>query len=141
MNHKFKKLVLAISGILLGGIGGSLVITPQAFLAMSNVIIEPDPGLLSELSAPGGLLVLVSIFMILGSVKENFTDLALSLGAWVYGSYGVSRLVGMASNGVPSESLVAATLIELGVAGMLVALKFRSTDGRSATIRGFTTGN
>lgn len=126
MTGVFTKSVLVASGALLGVIGGSLVIAPQAFLEMSHVIIDSDPGLLSELSAPAGLLILASALMIMGAIKERFTNIALTAGAAIYGSYAVGRLLSMLLHGLPSSSLILATLIELVVAGVLLMLRLKS---------------
>ncbi|GHA03810.1 hypothetical protein GCM10008090_11310 [Arenicella chitinivorans] len=126
MTRLLTKSLLAISGALLGGIGGSLLIAPRAFLEMSHIHLAPDPSLLSEVSAPGGILIVTAVLMILGSIKARFTNLALVAGALVYGSYGISRLVSMTINGLPTDSLIVATVIELSVAVILVALKLRS---------------
>ena len=133
MTRLLTKSLLALSGALLGGIGGSLLIAPRAFLGMSHIHVAPDPSLLSEVSAPGGILIIIAVLMILGSIKARFTDLALVAGALVYGSYGISRMVSMAINGLPTESLIVATVIELSVAAILVALKLRSTPRHSET--------
>lgn len=103
-------------------IGGALMLAPKAFLEMSHVFVERDPGLMSELTAPSGVLIVTGMLMILGAVKQRFARLSLLCGAIVYGSYGVGRLVSMALHGVPSESLISATIIEIGVATILTAL-------------------
>ena len=40
---------------------------------------------------------------------------SIGLAALIYGTYGLSRLVSMGLDGAPSESIVAATAIELVV--------------------------
>ena len=126
----FTRIALAGSGVILGLIGGALMFSPKAFLEMSHVFVERDPGLMSELTAPSGALIITGALLVLGAVKRRFANLALSTGAIVYGSYGVGRLVSMGLHGVPSGSLVAASVIELGVAAFLVTLRViaRPTD-------------
>ena len=128
-----KKIILRLSlsgsGGLLGLIGGSLMFTPKSFLEMSAVFVAHDPSLMSELVAPSGILLVTGAFMVLGAFKLRFAYLALSVGAIVYGSYGIGRLVSVGLNGVPSEALIAAAVIELAIAGFLVSL--RLTGGAS----------
>lgn len=132
MIRLFTRTALAGSGVILGLIGGALMFTPKAFLETSHVFVERDPGLMSELTAPSGVLIISGVFMILGAVKLRLTNPALMIGAIVYGSYGVGRLVSMALHGIPSHSLVAATVIELGVAAVLVTLRLNPTTKTKA---------
>jgi len=135
MNRLLTRFSLAASGALLGGIGGALILTPKDFLSMSHVVIDSDPGLMSELAAPGGVLLISGALMLAGAVRIRFADLALAIGAIIYGSYGAGRLISMALHGLPSDSLIAATVIELGIAATLSALWLaspsRKQQGRS----------
>lgn len=118
------RTVLAGSGAILGFIGCALLFAPRVFLATSEVLIEHDPGLMSEVTAPTGMLIATGTLMIVGAIKLRFANMALICGAVVYGSYGISRLVSMQLHGVPSDSLVIVTIVELCWAGLLVALRF-----------------
>lgn len=95
---------------------------PTDFLAMSHVLIEYDPGLMSELVAPSGVLIITGAVMLLGAIKLRFANMALSIGAVVYGSYGVARLISLAVHGLPTGPLIAAMIIELVIAALLIAL-------------------
>lgn len=116
------KVSLAGFGLVLGLIGAALMLSPQAFLATSDVIIDSDPGLMSELAAPSAVLLLTATFMILGAFKPSYSNLGLVLGTAVYGSYGVGRVVSAVLHGVPSQSLVNAMIVEFGIAASLLAL-------------------
>lgn len=118
-----ERTVLIGSGLLLGMIGGALIIIPVDFLKMSEVFIELDPALMSELSAPSGVLIMTAILLMLGAFDFRLTNLALVAGAIVYGGYSFGRLVSMALHGTPSDALVSATMIELGVAALLVGTR------------------
>ena len=122
MRTPITKLVLVGFGSILILIGAAMISAPKAFLAMSQVHIEADPSLLSELAAPSGILLIAGLFMMVGAIKRRFTEPAILVGAVVYGSYGIARLVTMFAAGIPSQSLVAATVMELVVATLLVGL-------------------
>lgn len=122
MRQALTRLVLAGSGALLGLIGGSMLFEPQEFLGMSGVEISSDPDLLSELKAPSGLLVIVGVIMLAGSVRIRFANLGLITGGIVYGSYGLARSVGMVMDGFPSGPLMIATAIEVMLAAILLLL-------------------
>ena len=134
MSRRYTRTALIGSGAILGLIGGALMFAPKQFLELSHVFVGRDPGLMSELTAPSGVLLITSALMVLGAVKLRFANLALSTGALVYGSYGVGRLISMALHGFPSESLIAATVIELGVAALLAALKLTAPSKNQRSI-------
>ncbi|MEM6682612.1 MAG: DUF4345 domain-containing protein [Pseudomonadota bacterium] len=123
---------LVLAGALLAFIGGSLMLSPVDFLASSDIRVADDPSLLSELIAPTGVLLSAGASMLLGAVKQRFTSPGLAIGAFVYGSYGISRLFSIAVHGMPGSQLTAAMCIELGFAGLLGLLYF------SQSASGFT---
>lgn len=119
MKRGMTRILLFSAGALLGVIGSALMVSPRAFLEMSHVLVDQDPGLMSELTAPSGVLILTGALMVLAAFKLRLAKLALTVGAVVYGSYGLGRLVSMALHGVPSDSLIAATMVELALALIL----------------------
>lgn len=135
MNRLLTRSSLAASGALLGGIGGALILTPRNFLGMSHVVIGNDPGLMSELAASSGVLLVASAVMLAGAVRIRFSELALAIGATLYGSYGAGRLISLMLHGLPPDSLIAAMMIELGIAATLSALWLASPSRKQ---RGLT---
>lgn len=129
MTRLFTRAVLAGSGAILGIIGGAIMFAPQTFLATSEVFIDRDPGLISEITAPTGILVLTSLLMMLGAVNARFANAGLISGGIVYGSYGLSRLISMGLHGTPSDTLIVVAGFELAVAALLVGLLSRNTLG------------
>lgn len=124
------RTLLAGSGSLLGVIGAAMLTRTEEFLAMSDVAIESDPSLLSELKAPSVLLILAGTVMLMGSIRIRFADSGLTIGAVVYGSYGIARLVGMVIDGLPTGSLLIATTIELVLAAVLMGLRLTRPVGK-----------
>lgn len=119
-----------LTGALLVSIGGALLASPIAFLAMSDVFIDSNPGLLSELVAPSGILGMTGAVMILGAIWRDYVDVALLIGAVVYGSYGLSRVISMMLHGLPTKPLITATIVELAVAAFLITLRLRTLRQR-----------
>jgi len=126
MRQVITRAALAGAGAIGGLIGGALMFTPKAFLEMSQVVVERDPSLMSEITAPSGVLLISAAFLIFSAIKLRFARQALLIGAVVYGSYGVARLIGMLLHGVPSESLIAAMIFEIAIAVLLGALRLTS---------------
>lgn len=135
MTRFVTRMVLFASGSLLDVIGGALLFAPRHFLEMSDISIGPDPSLLSEIAAPSGVLLMCGTFMILGALQFRFANAALLTGAMVYGSYGLGRLASFMIHGAPSQSLIVAMILELGIAGLLSALRRRiGADTRESTV-------
>ena len=126
MRQVITRTALTGAGAIGGLIGGALMFTPRAFLEMSQVFVERDPNLMSEITAPSGVLLISAAYLVFGAIKLRFARQALLIGAVIYGSYGVARLIGMSLHGVPSGSLVAAMIVEIAIAVLLGALGLTS---------------
>lgn len=121
------KILLVISGITAIGIGAALLFAPVAFEASAGIELGEDINLLSELRAPGGTLLVAGVIILLGAFISTLTFLSTVLSSLFYLSYGISRIYGILVDGVPSESLVIATLAELviGALSLFAFIKLR----------------
>ena len=122
MRPIFTRGVLAISGAILSLIGATVMAAPVLFLATSEIIVEHDASLISEVTAPSGLLIMTGALLVFGAIKRHLTRPALVLGAIVYCSYGLSRLASAHLHGMPSQTLITIAYFEMGVAALLAAL-------------------
>ena len=123
MSRVLTRVTLAGSGAILGLVGGALLVSPQAFLNSSGIVVTRDPGLMSELAAPAGILLVTGALMMFGAVRLRLAKAGLTAGAIVYGTYGAGRLVSMALHGLPQQALITATVIEVGIAAVLTGLR------------------
>lgn len=128
MKNRRTTIFLFISGLLLLGIGGTILLIPHAFHASNGIILGNDPNLLSEIRAPGGLLAGSAVMIILGAFRAPMRSLAIFLTIIVYGSFGLARLIGMAIDGMPSEGIFLATVIELSIAAIGYLIYRRRSD-------------
>ena len=130
--HLTKKLraLLLVSALIAMGIGATLLVAPVAFHAGYGTDLGTNANLLSEVRAPGGALLALGITMLIGAFIARATVPALGIGAAVYLSYGLSRLVSMAADGMPHQSLVLATVLEL-VIGLLCAFALLHATART----------
>ncbi|MEM6454767.1 MAG: DUF4345 family protein [Acidobacteriota bacterium] len=126
MNSRLTAVFLFLSGLLLLGIGSAVLLVPRAFHAGNGIVLGSDPSLLSEVRAPGGLLTASAILILLGAFRRALRSLAMVLTVLVYGSFGLARLLGLGLDGMPSSGLVGATVIELIVAAIGLAILWRS---------------
>lgn len=132
------KTLLFVTGLIGVGIGGAILLTPVAFHATSGIVVVGDESLMNEMRAAGGALFACGFLVLLGAFVSRLTYTALVLSTALYMSYGLSRLLSMAVDGMPSGNLVAITLFELGV-GLICALALTKSkslgdpDGNTAT--------
>ena len=113
MNPVVTKSILGLSGALLLIIGAAVLFTPETFATANGIALGDDPSLKSEYRAPGGMLVASAVFVLLGAVRRRYMRSAFALAALIYGSYGIARLIGIGADGMPSEGLVQAMIVEL----------------------------
>ena len=117
------KALAALSGLILIGIGTAVLFEPTSFAASNGIVLDRNPSLLSEIRAPGGMLLISGVIILLGAIRQNIMRLSLGLAALVYGSYGLSRMWSMVSDGLPSATLTQAAVLELVLGALsLVAL-------------------
>ncbi len=131
MKHsKVLKTLLIIAGLIGCGIGGALLFIPVTFQASAGIELGNNIDLLSEVRAPGGALLASGILIIAGAfiTKLSFTStIVLTL---LYLSYGFSRVIGMAIDGLPSEGFISVTVLEIiiGMIGVFALIKYRQVE-------------
>ena len=114
------RILLAFGGVLAAGIGVGLLFAPAAFHGANGIEIGTDINLLSEVRAPGGVLLVAGVAMLGGAFARRFATLATAIGAAMFLAYGLARLVAMSLDGIPGPGLVTATVIEW-ILGILFA--------------------
>ena len=135
MKNTMTVIYLVIAGLLLLAIGGAILLAPHAFHGSNGIILGDNPNLLSEIRAPGGLLAASGIMILASAIRVRLRASAVQLTTLVYGSFGLARLVSMALDGMPSNSIVGATVLELVVASIGSALLLQARarkDGLAA---------
>ena len=133
MNNGFTLIFLFLSGLLLLAIGSAILLVPHAFHAVNGIVLGDDPGLLSEVRAPGGLLAAGAVLILLGTFRRSLRPLAMILTVLIYGSFGLARLLSLALDGMPSSGLVASTAIVLIVAAIGLLILRRSGRASAPT--------
>ena len=120
----FQKFVLALAGFIALAIGSSITLIPQAFYASYGIVLGSDPNMLSELRAPGANLAFLGGVMLAGLFKPAWTSTAVTVAFAVFLAFPLGRIVGIVFDGIPSNSVLGALLIEVFLALVLV-LAFR----------------
>lgn len=110
--------LLLASGLLATTIATMILLAPGAFYGGYGIDIGADASLASELKAPAGALLLAGVLMTAGTFRSAFIVPSLATAAAVYLSYGLSRILSMAIDGIPHSGLVSAATIELAIGGV-----------------------
>lgn len=121
MSRIMIRLFLVVSGALLLLTGLTVLLDPLSVLGIDVGAVGEDASLLSELRSPGVLLLASSGLSLAAAFRWQLADVALRLSILLYGSFGLSRLVAIGVDGLPSSSIIAAMAIEL-VAACLAAV-------------------
>ena len=122
MKNSIATIYLTLAGILLLAIGGAIMLAPHAFHASNGIELGNNPPLLSEIRAPGGMLAAAAMLALISVFRLSLRAFTTPLLVLVYGSFGLARLVSMVQDGMPAGSIVGATVLELIVAIIGIAI-------------------
>ncbi|SES21992.1 protein of unknown function [Tranquillimonas rosea] len=116
-----EKIALGLSGLTALTIGASILFAPNAFYASYGITLGDDANLLSELRAPGAGLAASGGLILLGIRRRALLSVSVAMSLTVFVSFPTGRLIGLALDGLPSGSVIAALAVELAIAALLIA--------------------
>ena len=122
------KLTLLVSGLIAVGVAGTILLAPEVFYAGYGIEVEGDPTLVNELKAPAGALLAAGVLMFAGVFRTGLVTVSLTTASVVYLSYGLSRFLSMAMDGLPDGGLVSAAGLELGIGAACLLALLRARD-------------
>ena len=136
MKNSAPTVYLTVAGLLLLVVGGAILLAPHAFYGSNGIVLGNNPDLLSEIRAPGGLLASSGVFALMSVFRRHLRLIAVQLTVLVYGTFGLARLVSMVQDGTPSTSIVGATILELLIAliGIAMLLRYRPAPASEITV-------
>lgn len=126
-DSKVLKTILFVSGLVATGVGIAILFMPVAFYAGNGIELGGNIGLLNEIRAPGGALLAVGILIISGAFVAKLTFTSVVISMLMYLAYGISRILSMVIDGMPTEGLVNAAVLEIiiGLLSVFALLKYR----------------
>tara|TARA_R110002096_G_scaffold6206_4_gene28554 strand:+ start:26321 stop:26743 length:423 start_codon:yes stop_codon:yes gene_type:complete len=127
-----RKLVLLISGLVAMGIATAILFAPNGFYAAYEIELAGNTNLINELKAPAGMLFAAALLMLAGVFRTQLISLSLAVSAAVYLPYGLARLLSIALDGVPHNSLVGAAIFEIAVGTVCLLALIPGREGRIA---------
>ncbi len=123
------KAVLFVAGATALYIGGSIVVSPDAFYAAYNISLSGDASLANELRAMGGGLLMLGLLTLSGLVIPALTLASTLLAASMFLAYAATRFLSLGLDGQPDSGLVTAMIAELviGLASLAALIAARRT--------------
>ena len=114
-NSKALKATLLISGLIATGIGGAILFMPVTFSATSGIDLKfiANISLLSEIRSAGGAMFASGILIMSGTFIKKLTFTSAVISSYMYLSYGAARIFSIVMDGVPTENLVQAAILEI----------------------------
>lgn len=118
--------LLLAAGIIGLAVGAMSLFMPDAFYQSAGVTIGNSASLRSEIRAPGGFLLALSVFVIWSAITRNQQFQALVITSTIYLGYGIARVYSFAFDGAPSSSIIIAMIVELLVGAAALYAVIRS---------------
>ena len=127
-NSKVLKTILLISGLIATGVGGAILFLPVAFHAISGIELGGNISLLNEIRAAGDALLAMGILIVSGAFVAKLIFTSTVVSTLLYLSYGLSRFLSIAIDGMPAEVLVQVTVLEMviGLVCVFALAKYHS---------------
>ena len=119
--NKFQTTVLSVAGFTALLIGVFIAFDPLAFYSSYGLVLEGNVDMLSELRATGMNLGVLGGIMLAGVSMSSLRPLAISASLIVFGSFAAGRCLGILVDGLPSEKVIGALLIELVIGALCFA--------------------
>ena len=115
---------LILAGIIGIALGTMILFAPVAFYASYDIAPAGQVNLLNELRSHGLGLLLAGLFIATGGFQPRLARAATMVATAVYLSYGISRLIAVALDGLPSSNLLLAGGVEIviGLVGLALLL-------------------
>jgi len=126
-----QKLTLGIAGLTAFGIGSFILTAPQAFYASYGITLGSDASLLSELRAPAAGLAALGAVMLAGIQSPTLRPTSIVAALIVFLGFPAGRILGLLIDGVPSDGILAALILELAIAALCL-FAFRRGTGHAA---------
>lgn len=121
------RVYLILGGLIGVALGTMILFAPLAFYASYDLDLAGQVDLLNELRSHGLSLLAAGLFIATGAFQRSLERPAIIVATVLYLSYGLSRVIAMAFDGMPSSGLLTAAAVEIvfGLLGLALLLRTR----------------
>ena len=124
--NRLQTTLLTITGLIALSIGSLIAMDPMDFYSSYGITLAGNTDMLSELRAPGANLAVLGAVILMGAWRKSMRQVSLLIGLIVFGAFAAGRFLGLLTDGIPSDKVLAALLIEL-IAALLLAMTYFAT--------------
>lgn len=132
MSRIAPKVALSLAALTFISIGVLIVFAPAFLFGLNQVELDPSAAMMSEIRAPGALILLAAAVAVAGLFREPLERPALSVAAGLLLAYGLGRLISLPLDGLPPVSLLIAMVVEFALGGWCALL---ATSARPPLLR------
>ncbi|MCA8893124.1 MAG: DUF4345 domain-containing protein [Hyphomonas sp.] len=127
------KVILIFAGLVGLLVGAGMLFAPVPFHASAGIVLDDSTNLLSEMRASGGVVLASALVILSGAFVARLAFTATLIATLMYLSYGVSRLISIAVDGMPDIAILQIAAAELVVglicgAALIGLLGYRFQD-------------
>jgi hypothetical protein len=122
IHQKFLKVYLFIVGLMMTIIGGLTSFNPVEIKLQEGIELAGNPSALNDVRSFGMLLLASALLFFLGSFKSSIRKTSTILAILLFLSLGLGRLFSIIVDGMPTDGIVKAAIIEfvLGILGLIL---------------------
>ena len=117
------RILLGLGGTLAAVLSLAILFAPAAFYDGYDIEVAGATNLLNELKSPALVILALGAMQARGAIQPRHQGLGIGAGILLYFGFGLSRLVAMATDGLPSVPLIAVMASELAI-GLLFVLAY-----------------
>lgn len=115
-----QKFSLSLAGVATLAIGISILMEPYAFYSSYGIILPDSPSLMSELRGTAVCLATSGIIILAGIFYKPMTHTSAIIAMMVFLSLTIGRFVSIAVDGLPSDGILGALIIEFLIAVLIL---------------------
>jgi hypothetical protein len=126
-SSKVVSVYLFLAGLIFIIVGGANFIVPIEFGTRNGAVLGDNMSMLSEMRGFGALLFVSGWIILLGAFFKNLTYTSAFIAPLMYLFFGVGRVLSIVVDGMPADTLVKATVVEIvvGIVGAFIFFKYR----------------
>ena len=122
------KVILIVLALTLVIFGGWRLVNPVGFYTFSGLELSGDAGLLSEVRAAGGIIMVSGLLVGLGAFRGSWSSTSVLVATAAFLSLGLARLLGMVLDGSPGAEVIKGMAVELVLGGLGLFAFFKYRD-------------
>lgn len=121
------KVILLISGLLLIVAGTGTLFFPVQFTGRNGIDLAGQVSLFNDIRGMGGMMLGSGIAIALGAFVRKLAFTSIVISIVIFLSFGLARTISILLDGMPTDTLVKATVLEsiIGLVGVFALVKFR----------------